>query len=143
MSLVVVDTGKRPVLGYMLDGFNGTNLRVHLFKNLGLVPDHDTVIGDMDEADFDGYVIKDLNATWVLLAGLDAGRRATGQAVRCTWALTATPVTPNTIFGYYVTDSANSVLYWAEAFGSSQPMVASGDFISFKPTLTLRSEFSN
>jgi hypothetical protein len=140
MPLVVVDDGK-PLALAMLLGSLGNDGQVHLFKN-NFTPAHDTVAADMTEADFDGYVVKHATS-WLVEGSLDSDGRAVAQAVAVVWALSATPATTNQIYGYWIGDISDN-LVWAERFvGAPLPMVNNGDFVAFKPQLTLKSEFSN
>jgi hypothetical protein len=51
-----------------------------------------------------------------------------------------TPGTTNTIYGYYITDSAETTLLGAERFSTAKSMLVNGDAIKITPKLTLSTE---
>lgn len=141
MALLVPDVGKPKLLDLAATPGAGT-FQMHLFQN-DIVPDHATLVTDLDEADFDGYGPKSLLGRTDALT-LDVSRRAVTKWTAINWVLTLDAVTPNQIYGYWVVDPGSGAMVWIERFGSGVvPMVSAGDSLTIVPQLTLKSEFNN
>jgi len=112
-------------------------LKVRLFKN-NYTPVAGSVIGSFTEANFSGYTPGSLGT--LAAATTVSGRASTTAGTANTW--TKSGATGNDIYGYYVTDSGGTVLYWAER-GSAAPysMNTNGEGLSVTPTVTQASEF--
>src|SRR5579864_8377209 len=98
--------------GYSTDLLNTG--KIHLFKN-NIAPNDDTVLGDLIEADYNGYTAGGVAvATWPPPYWLsDDGLVHTTT----THQFQATDgVNPNIIYGYYVTDK-NGLLVYAANLG--------------------------
>jgi hypothetical protein len=141
MSLVVVDEGKIILLQDLLAGL-GTDADVHLYQN-DYTPVHGSNLSNFTECTFDGYVFKTADP-WTVSGTLDVANRAWAQAQTMLWSLGVAPATGNQVYGYYVTLPDEVTVIWAERFdGAPFPMTEAGDFVGFKPIMTLRSEFLN
>lgn len=123
-------TSSNPAATYQA-AYAGT-AEIHLAMSAILVGDN-PVPADFTEATFDGYAAKDV----ATLAGpyLQPDGSAEVDCSDGQWVLTATPTTPNTIYGYWIdyTDSYESgfvrtVALW-ESFATPQPMTAIGDAV--------------
>lgn len=109
MTLKMSDDGIKDKLEKARAAWNGTALRLHLFQN-NLTPTTNTVIGDFTEATFAGYAAVDI-ITWS--APSVAAHVATiGAAVR-TFTRSTTGA-GQTIYGYYVTNNGDTILWWSE-----------------------------
>lgn len=123
MSLVVSDAGISYQLAALIAQYNADVLRIHLFQN-NITPTKSNVLGDFTEATFDGYAAINIG-TWS--APAVSGHVASSSPPQVTFSKTA-GVTTNNIYGYYVTDAANSVLYWSERDPNGPvPMAVNGD----------------
>jgi hypothetical protein len=100
-----------------------TTPKVHLYTALANALGPHTVIGDFTEANYVGY------ASQTAAFGLPYINVA-GQAVCDSPLLQFQPTagtTPNTILGFYVTDSASAVLLWAGTIPTPTPLVTPSD----------------
>jgi len=134
--LLVPNVSEMSVLNVLSTAFNAAALHYHLYHNNHTPADND-VLADYTEATFDGYALKVVNtfAPAILIAG-----RAYTAADPLLWTATG-GVTPNSVFGYYVTDASDVTLYWAELFTGGPIVIDSlGDTVPLVPSFTLRSE---
>lgn len=94
---------------------NGALLK--LFKN-DVIPNVGTILADLVEADFTGYAAS-AAITWsVPVLGDDGLYRVIGDNKSF---IAGSPLTvPNTIYGYYVTNGAGTVLLFAERYANSK-----------------------
>ncbi len=105
---------------------------VHLYKN-DYTPSIGTVIGDLIEADFDGYAASSA-VTWGAVVQSSDG---TPLVIGDTKTAVATgSTTPNTVYGYYYTDSGGN-LKGAAKFDEPVQIVDVDDFVSVVPVLNL------
>jgi hypothetical protein len=106
---VVSDLGLEFIANQLATVYGVAGLKIHLFKS-DTVPSRTTVLGDLDECDFSGYSSQ-LADTW----SYDS---TTGHiALDTNPSVTFTRVTggiSNNVFGYYITDSTDTVLLWSE-----------------------------
>lgn len=96
--------------------------KLHLYKN-NITPSRNTVLADLIEADFDGYAaiaalvwsapFLDVDGT-ALVMGADAAFIATGGT------------TPNTVFGWYLTNAGSTVLIGVFAFNTPVGIAGAG-----------------
>lgn len=108
-----------------------------LFQN-DYVPIHTTGLGDLVEADFDGYARITL-AGWPP-AAIDANNRASTNLGFQTFTKTGNLVS-NDIYGAYVLDGTGNFLF-AERFQTSPfTLSVAGQLLLFKPYFTFTSEF--
>lgn len=135
MALKVPFASLPVILQQLVAYFNG--LKIKLYKNNHTPADADTV-ADYTEADFDGYASKNLTAFGA--AFLNASNKGETDHTILTWTDTGA-VTPNSIYGYYVT-TAGGALLWAEKLSNGPiTMQANGDQYSVIPAFTFKSEF--
>jgi len=106
------------------DFFTG---KIHLYTSIAAPPSPSTAIGDVTEATFDGY-----NPANVAAAAVVQSPNAQGLAVRaaCLFTASSTLSFPETILGYYVTDSAEARILLVEQFEAPVPITTPFDFIS-------------
>lgn len=111
--------------------------KVKLFQN-DYSPVRATVLVDLTEATVDGYAAQD--------CGLFAGPVDLGGQV---WSMDAPDntftldgsMTPQTIYGYYVTNADEDELYWSERFDEPYEVDEAAFVIVVTPQLTSRSLF--
>ena len=118
--IVVTQGGAAHLLEKGIDGLTATT-QIHLYQN-DIAPSPSTLLADFVEATFDGYAAPVVTpASWpIFLQGIS-------QAVAVGPAQVFSPtgnVTPNVIYGYYVTDNTGARLLWAERF--AEPKVMNG-----------------
>lgn len=89
-------------------------VKVHLFQN-NIVPTPATILTDLVEATFDGYAAS-AAVTWGSVV-VDPAGNAVVYGDAKTFTMTGS-TTPNTVYGYYVTNSAGSTLEYLELFDS-------------------------
>jgi len=81
-----------------------------LFVN-NYVPVFGMAIGNFTQAGFQGYIAKAIN--FANFPVIQVNGKALMTSVLITWTPTGVAV-QNTVFGYYVTDAANTTVYFAE-----------------------------
>jgi hypothetical protein len=107
MALLVTDTGAKELLERGLKQIEGSKL--HLFSN-NYTATNGTIIGDLTECAVSGYsAITLAAATWTVTTATNI---TTANYAEQTFTLTTT----GSAYGYYVSNSANTVLLWAETF---------------------------
>lgn len=116
--IVVMQGGAAVLLEKGLDGLTAT-VELHLYKN-DVAPTPTSILADFTEADFDGYGPETITpVSWpIFLKGIS-------QAVAVGPAIVFSPtgsVTPNLVYGYFVTDSTGARLLWGERFEEEQVM---------------------
>lgn len=136
MAIRVPDIGERRLLQAWLD-YYGTNFILHLYTNNHTPADADTDLTYV-EASYDGYAPQPLT-----LGSVDPFPVA-GRAV-LTWEENTfvgdNPGGPFEVYGYYVTDELDHLL-WAERFLTSPQIVSTETpIINVSVMLTLRSEY--
>lgn len=107
--LVISDLGVFSAMEILRQTWNSSLLRLHLFQN-NIVPSRTTVLADLVEATFDGYAAVAINS-WAV--SVVSSHIATSLPTNQIFTKTS-GATPNTIYGYYVTNNANSQLLWCE-----------------------------
>jgi hypothetical protein len=135
MGLVVPND----VINSILDTFLASNVLLKLFSN-DYSPAKDDVLADYTEVTGGGYAaITLVAADWSVTTADQCVASQTEKTFTFTGATTA----PGTIYGYYVTNAAGTVLLWAERFSSSvlpfEP--ANGSEIAITPRITGESLF--
>lgn len=139
MQLVVPDLGEKFLVLQMLrEDASALPLRLRLFKNdIGI--GSGTVIGDMVDADFDGYAQVDLDpALWT--DPITIGGRAQSQYATAAQSWTNEGVTGQTVYGYYVCDYAGTVLLWGAPFDDPITVAPAGT-LEVWPVMTMKSEY--
>jgi len=135
MSIKVPNVSELTLLDALISGkLNGAKLRA--YQN-NYTPVDTSVIGDFTQATFSGYAEITLN-TWTA-AALNASNKAETSMAAQTWTVAAGGVS-NTVYGIYVVDAAGNLLY-AEA-NPAGPVTLNtiGQFYSYLPRFTLKSE---
>lgn len=111
---------------------------VHLFKN-NTVFGPSTLLSGLTESDFPGYAIVAMGA----LAGpVTLTSLAEAKYVDADFACNAAPSPAQIVYGYYVTDGTNLILYAGETFPIPVNIASPGDFVSLEliwPEARLRS----
>lgn len=144
MAFVVSNEGEKLLLEAAVGKVAAGNLKLKLFKN-DVTPAHDSTVASFTVADFTGYTTATLTAaSWNAgAAGTGTGTALANKAsidyAQQTFTM-GTPGTTNTIYGYYITDNAETTLLGAERFSSAKAMAVSGDAIKITPKLTLSTE---
>ena len=135
MSLKVPNGGELKLMDAIRTYLN-SNAYLKLFKNDKAPGDTDTTAG-YTEADFPGYAGIQL-ASWSAAVTNADGKGELNETAR-TFTMTGSSPT-NTIYGYYVTDGSNNLL-WAERAAAPYAMDANGKTYTVVPKLTGRTEF--
>ncbi len=108
----------------------GNNLTLKLFCNNTALSDSDTS-ATFTEASGGGYAAITLtNGSWTV-AG-DGSSIETASYAEQTWTFTGALTTNTTVYGYYVVD-ADDTLIFAELFDSGVTPATSGNYISVTP----------
>lgn len=140
MALKVPDVGELLLLNILtgLESENFNTLTMRLFQN-NITPADTDVLATYTEADFSGYGGGTPFTNWG--AALLSAGKAQSQADSIDNTHDGGP-TNNNIYGYYVTDSANSKLYWAERDPAAPTVLnANGQKFTVVPRFTLATEF--
>jgi len=106
--------------------------RIRLFKN-NKTPAYTDVYADYTDADFSGYT-----GYAALVWGasfINGSNQGEIDATPVTWTHNGGG-TSNTIYGIFVTDGANNLIY-AERFPAPVSMSANGDSITYTPSATM------
>lgn len=134
MTLKVPDVTLIASLDDLMEG-RYLNAKIKLYKN-DITPDETSELADFTEANFSGYAEQTLvpDGTAAIVDGKaqqsfdDAVFSHDGGA------------TPNDIFGYFVVDSTETDLLWAERYASAPATLnGSGQTYTVEPVLTLDS----
>ncbi|MFN4259769.1 MAG: hypothetical protein ACK4RK_10760 [Gemmataceae bacterium] len=136
MTLKVPDDSELILLDVLRGNWGDLTLR--LYQNDHTPSDDDTV-ADYAEADFSGYdAIPLLEANWSV-ATTEAGKAMTSYEEQ-TFEHDGGAVS-NSIYGYYVVNAADELLWAERAAGAPLNMAAGGSQIKITPKFTLASEF--
>ena len=125
MALRFPDAGEVAALKAMVNHTSPGDLKLHLYKN-DVTIDEDTVIGDVTESTEAGYAAVTLTgASWTVATG--AGNVTTASYAEQTFTFTEAA----TVYGYYVTNNAGTILMWIEEFtGGPYVLPASGGSVA-------------
>lgn len=126
-------------LDFMSEGltdFEPVSLKIHLFKN-DIVPSPATLLTDFVEADFDGYaavavLAVDYPGFYIMPDGSVLGIFPKNILFEDTGN-----VTPNTIFGVYITNTGSTALLASIRFDTSKLMDDDGKFIYIELALRM------
>lgn len=116
--------------GYITGG------KIHLYKT-SISLSGTTVLADFTEADYDGYAAATVTTWNSPVINVDGKAEATAPG---TFFSPTGSTTPNTIYGYYFTDSTGGILLFAESFDTPQNMSGPTSGFTLVPDLTLSSE---
>lgn len=136
MPLIVPDEGEVAMLDMLVNGDSFANVRLRLYQN-NLTPDQDTVYGDFAVATFSGYGEETPSFG---AASIVSHKGKIVDSAERTFVHNGGG-TSNTIYGYYVVDSVNNLVLWAERFATPQSMSNNGDLIGITLAFTEDSEF--
>lgn len=104
--------------------------KVHLFKN-DVVPARGMVLALFTEADFTGYAAS--SAVVWSAAAIDASGQPTTMGGGKTFTVGAVPTVTNSIFGVFVTNTAGTVLLYAERFAAPVGMTNPNQVLIYVP----------
>lgn len=103
--------------------------KIHLFT-AGPVLNPRMAPGDFTEAAYTGYVAQSLTYGTPYI---NDALQAAVEAGLITFSLANDLIGPDTIMGYYVTNGAGTILYYAEYFPTPKVLQFAGDAIIFVP----------
>lgn len=114
--------------------FGAAAFHCRLFDN-NFTPAATSVLADFTQAAFNGYTAGGAALANPVYAALDASnnRQVTWDAV--TWTKAAGGATDTVYGAYFVLDAANTLCMWSILFDSPISMVATGNVITFTPSL--------
>lgn len=115
MALLVPNVGEREMLARILNGTDKS--KIHLYQVDKTPAETDTAAG-YTEVNTGGYALITLSSTWTI--GVADPTEASYVQVSFDFTSAAT------VYGYYVTDNANSILLWAEKFSDGPYNIPSG-----------------
>jgi hypothetical protein len=131
MPIVLADTGANAIL---LAAFNGQNLSMRLFVN-NVTPTDASTIATFTEASGGGYAAKTLTGgSWT---GSNVGGIEQVAYALQTWSFSSALTGNATIYGYYVTNAAGTVLWYADAQVPFTPTASGSDQYSVPPVYQL------
>ncbi len=137
MSVIVPIVSEITVLD---DFLHVADLQLNLFKN-NYTPISTTVLTDFVVANYVGYNPQTIVKTNWSIPTNDGAGRAISNNLLFNFAATS-GATPNDIYGYYVTNTGLTIVYWAERFtGAPIAMSTTGATLSIVPVFTMKSEF--
>ncbi len=140
MPLKIPDVGEIEILKQILGQAGGVpleGLTIRLYQNDVTPSDTDT-LATFTECNFSGYVEQSL-LNWSPPATVND--KAESQADAVSYTHDGGP-TSNQVYGYFVTDSAKTILYYAERDPAApRSMAGAGDKITIAPKFTLSTEF--
>lgn len=119
MALLVPDTGEVEMLKRILNFSATGDVKLHLYAN-NYTPVEGSAIANFTECTAAGYAAKTLaGASWSI-----ATTSGTSEASYAEQTFTFTAA--QTVYGYFVTNSAGTVLLWAELFTGAPFNIPSG-----------------
>lgn len=132
MDLVFCEDGLKFSLDTLAAALNAGTAKLRLFKN-NHTPDEADDISDYTEADFSGYAAATIGA-WN--AATYAGGLANVEATTAQTFTNSTGAVGNDVYGYYVTDSAGTVLYYAQRANSPPlSLQLAGEAVTITPAI--------
>jgi hypothetical protein len=138
MSLCVPSAGALAILErFRVSVFVGWP-KISLYVN-DLVPNIGSVLADFLPAPGDALGGPQL-VPFLTPAFINPDGRAEIDAAPVVWTNTG-KTDPFTVYGYFVTDSSEGILLWAERLPAKTLIASPGQQIIWQPTLTLTSEY--
>ena len=133
MALVAPNVGVQEMLKRALNVSATGDVKLHLYQN-DVTPGESDTVATYTEATWTGYAEKTLTGGSWTVTNADPSEASYAQQT-----YTSTAGSQNQAnYGYYVTNSANTILLWAERFTSAPyTIVNNGDTISVTPKFTL------
>jgi hypothetical protein len=145
MTIKISNEGEKLLLEAMVGKVAAGNLKLKLFTN-NYTPADDDVVGDYTEMGaVQGYTDKTLApASWNAGAagsgvGTSLANKASITYPQQQWTFDGTGGSV-TVYGYFITDAAGTVLVGAERFAAAQVVTTNGDTIKIDPKLTTATE---
>lgn len=133
MPLVCPNVGAQELLRRALNYSATGDVKLKLFKSNTTPAETDTT-ATYTEADFTGYAEKTLTGASWTVTNADP---ASGSYAEQTFTSSAGSQN-QAVYGYYVVNSAGTVLLWAERFSDGPyTIVNNGDAIKVTPVITL------
>jgi hypothetical protein len=127
----IVDDGASVLTLALVDYYNLTQpLDVILFKN-NITVDFNTTMGDLTEADFDGYAPITID-DWAIGSLVGEAYAMDGTSVR-QWTISGVTNLPQTIYGYGLVYSG--LLEYAESLASPIALTAVGQIVQIQPRI--------
>lgn len=145
MAITICNEGEKLLLEAMVGKTAAATLKLKLFTN-NVTPGHaDTVATYTEMGAVQGYTSKSLTT-----GGWNAGAAGTGTGTSLSnkasitypqqqWTADGTGGA-QTVYGYFITDSAGTTLVGAEKFAAPVTFSTAGDVIKIDPKLTLSTE---
>jgi hypothetical protein len=131
MAIVLADTGANAIL---VAAFNAQNLSLRLFVN-NVTPTDASTPATFTEASGGGYAAKTLTGgSWT---GSNVGGIEQVAYALQTWTFSAALSGNATIYGYYVTNAAGTVLWYADAQTPFTPTASGSDQYALTPAVQL------
>jgi len=132
MPIISPDAGEALLLSYMLNKTPPANVRLHLFTSPTTAPTESILLSDITEAADASYVAPALaGASWTITT-------TSGVTTASYPEVTFTFAGAQSVFGYYVTDGANTTVLWIERFsGAPFTLPSGGGTIAITPKITL------
>lgn len=140
-NMIVVDTGKTYLSKVCMDGSKAkldTNAKINFFTNNYTVVET-TVLADLTAQTVTGIAATTL--TGATDGGIDANDRDTWTWPLMTFAATSGSGLPQTLYGYYITDSAGTTLIAAQNFAIPVVITNNGDGFTIQPQFSFGSIF--
>ena len=133
MALLTPNVGVQEILKRALNFSATGDVKLHLFQN-NYTPIETSTVASFTESTWTGYAIKTLTGASWTCTNADPSEASYGIQT-----FTSTAGSQNQAnYGYYITDSANAILLWAELFTDGPyTIVNNGDTISVTPKITL------
>lgn len=136
MALVLTDAGATQILTSYFkktQPAGGDNLTLKLFVN-DITPADDDVVGDYMEAVGGGYAAKTLTAgSWSIAPNAGVIEASYAEQV---WLFTGGLTTNTTIYGYYIVDADNVLIYAEKAAATFEPANNTGYIVAPKMKLS-------
>ncbi|MCK9571402.1 hypothetical protein M0R72_20810 [Candidatus Pacearchaeota archaeon] len=132
MALLAPDVGEVEILKRALNYSATGDVKLHLYKNNKTPAEGDTH-ADYTEATGDGYAAITLTgSSWTIATSVGVTTASYAQQT-----FTINDQTDTSYYGYYVTNSAGTVLLWAELFTDGPyPMGTAGGTVKVTPKIT-------
>jgi hypothetical protein len=131
MPLLVPDVGEVELLSRMLNKSATGDVILRLFSN-NYTPVEGATVASFTQASAAGYAAKTLTgASWTVATNAGV---TTASFAEQTFTFTAAQV----VYGYYVTNSANTIALWGERFdGAPFNIPSGGGSVKVTPRITL------
>lgn len=138
MAICLHDLGADLILNTFFIATDVQSLNIHLYTQATAVTD-EQAIGDFTEATGGGYALIALTrgTTWVVTAGNDPSDAIYNGATGVTFTFTGAIGGSGIVYGYYVTNNANTVLIWSEPLTAPFTPANNGDTIKIIPKIAL------